>query len=145
MVKLLPEGWHKGIFHPTSSLQASPQNPGRSDEALTTQTTSSSVTFERRGFPYLKTIKFRCSSLVIRAGSKHTGEFHSGNDREGNHRARLKIYKPHGKCIAVTTHSSKERQKHTHTIYLHRPLSFYKLEKFKSANSDMVSQLPEKE
>lgn len=90
--------------------------PRVSDKAPTAQTTSAHVTIERRGFSYLKTIKFRCSSLVGRAGSKHTGEFHSGNDREGNHRTRLKLFKPHGKCISVTTHRSKERQKmHTHT------------------------------
>lgn len=117
------------MFHPTSSLEASPPNPGRSDKATTTQTSRASGAFERRGFPYLKTIKFRCSSLVGRAGgtcSKHTGEFHSGNDREGNHRSRLKIYKPHGKYVAVTTRRFVrfERQK----IHTHRPLSSYKLE-----------------
>lgn len=93
------------------------------------QTSRASGAFERRGFPYLKTIKFRCSSLVGRAGgtcSKHTGEFHSGNDREGNHRSRLKIYKPHGKYVAVTTRRFVrfERQK----IHTHRPLNSYKLE-----------------
>lgn len=78
-------------------------------KALTVQTISVSVIFEMRCFPYRKTTKFRCGSLAGRAGSKHTGEFHSGN-----HRARLKIYKPQGKCIADTTHRSKDRQKHTH-------------------------------
>lgn len=110
------------MFHPSSS-QASFANPGRSENA-----TRASVTFERRGFPYLKTIKFRCSSLVGRAGSKLPAELHSGNDREG--RIRLKIYERHGKCIAVTTQRSKERQKmHTHTHTLTQTPNFLQIRK----------------
>lgn len=96
-------------------------------KAPTAQTISASVISEMQGFLYRKTIRFRCSSLAGRAGSRHTGEFQSDNDRGGDRKTSLEIYKPQGKRVAGTTHRSKERQKQTHALHSHRPLSSYKL------------------
>lgn len=51
-------------------LLKSPADPTKCPKTQT----GASVTFQRRGFPHLRPIKLRCSSLAGRAGSKYTGE-----------------------------------------------------------------------